>query len=116
MLCKQRKEAFCTHKGTPPGMEDADDGKNEFKENDVGDLKEGMLELRIPSQLPSFEEIWSFQFPSTFVIPGSLINEWARIVQRILDDLITLPAKDSVDAWKRMFMVAKCLWARTREG
>ncbi len=30
--------------------------------------------------------------------------------------LTTLPPKDTVDAWKRLFMVAKCLWARTRGG
>ncbi len=66
--------------------------------------------------LPSFDEIWEYNLPCKFVIPGSLINDWASIVEKILDDLTTLPPNDTVNAWKKLFMVAKCLWSRTSGG
>ncbi len=30
--------------------------------------------------------------------------------------MTTLPPNDTVNAWKKLFMVAKCLWSRTRGG
>ncbi len=66
------------HKEVLDNMEEYKDEHKEIfeKKND------GIIFYNVDDNLPSFDEIWEYNLPCEFVIPGSLINDWASIVEK----------------------------------
>ncbi len=61
-----------------------------------------------------FKKFWMYYLPTMNNIPSKLINEWAKIVEDILDEITTLSPKKSESSWKKLFMVSKCIWFRSQ--
>ena len=59
-----------------------------------------------PVELPSFEDICSLRCPTMRFIPHRAKPSFARILSSVLFDIIL---QNSVPAWKKLFMLPKCV-------
>ncbi len=117
VICAISTKTHKTHKskGQHSIMKPKVKNKSHAKKNDHKE-KSKIMVVDVDYGLPSFDEIWRYFLPTIHNIPGKLINEWAEIVEKILDELTTLPREKTINAWKKLFMVSRCLWTRTRSG
>ena len=59
---------------------------------------------------PHLRKYGNFYAPTINNIPSVLINEQAKIVEVILDEITTSTTEDSINGWEKMFMVARCVY------
>eukprot|EP00731_Ephydatia_muelleri_P001670 Em0001g1670a len=77
---------------------------NQLKNTDVESM---LVDSQVqPADLPSFEEICGLRCPTLRFIPHRAKPSFARVLSSVLYDIIL---QNSVTAWKKLFMLPKCV-------
>ncbi|KAL5500705.1 hypothetical protein EMCRGX_G012300 [Ephydatia muelleri] len=77
---------------------------NQLKNTDVESM---LVDSQVqPADLPSFEEICGLRCPTLRFIPHRAKPSFARVLSSVLFDIIL---QNSVTAWKKLFMLPKCV-------